>query len=77
MYIPPNPDVYKDFQANLAGLQPQQLTTEEREALAARMQLQKDKTAQKRSIFNFWLRLIGRLSGLVTQTGQGVTPGTE
>ena len=68
MFIPPNPKLYKDFQKNLAGLQPQQLTTEEREALEARLQLQKDETPRRRSIFRIGLRLIGWVAGLLTRS---------
>jgi len=69
MYIPPNPKLYKDFQKNLAGLQSQQLTTAEREALEARLQMQKDETPQRRSIFGIGLRLIGWVAGLLTRSG--------
>ena len=68
MFIPPNPNLYKDFQKNLAGLQSQQLTTEEREALEARLQLQKDEAPRRRSIFGIGLRLIGWIAGLLTRS---------
>ena len=69
MFIPPNPKLYKDFQKNLAGLQSQQLTTAEREALEARLQLQKHEAPQRRSIFGIGLRLIGWIAGLLTRSG--------
>jgi len=69
MHIPPNPKLYKDFQKNLAGLQSQQLTTAEREALEARLQMQKNEAPQRRSIFGIGLRLIGWIAGLLTRSG--------
>ena len=69
MFIPPNPDLYKDFQKNLAGLQSQQLTSEEREALEARLQMQKHELARRRSIFGIGLRLVGWIVGLLTRSG--------
>lgn len=69
MHIPPNPKLYKDFQKNLAGLQSPQLTTEEREALEARLQMQKHESPRRRSIFRIGLRLAGWIVGLLTRSG--------
>ena len=76
MRIFPNPDMYKDVQSNLAGLQPQQLTTEEREALEARLQLQKSEELEERAKSSFVRRLFAWVAGLVNRSGRRVTPRT-
>ena len=77
MRILPNPNMYKDVQSNLAGLQPQQLTTEERQALEARLQMQKNEELQERAKHSFVRRLFAWVRGLVNRSGHRVSPGAR